>query len=268
MKEKVIDLVKGLLEEGKIQGFLGLRETVAGICPHLFTKAEELAELSLGDRKATADARYPLDQTLVFLNRKYPEATFGVLVRGCDERGLTELHKWKQLDRERVVPVGIACTAELAEACACAKPYPDALVAGDKVDGVAQSAEVAGYNELPLAERFKVWMEHFDRCVKCYGCRNVCPMCFCKECSLEETTLVAKGKLPTENPVFHLTRAVHMAGRCIDCGLCEEACPADIPLRALYKKVADIVAGMSGYRPGFDPDRKSPFSLLQTSKDE
>ncbi|EFK96527.1 protein containing 4Fe-4S binding domain, partial [sediment metagenome] len=60
-------------------------------------------------------------------------------------------------------------------------------------------------------------------------------------------------------------RAVHMAGRCIDCGLCEQACPADIPLRALYKKVADILATETGYRPGFQPDQKSPLNIIETS---
>jgi len=97
--------------------------------------------------------------------------------------------------------------------------------------------------------------------VKCYGCRNVCPMCFCNECSLEEDELVETGVLPTENPIFHLTRAVHMIGRCIDCGLCEETCPADIPLRTLYKKVAEIVAEQTGFRPGVDPEEKCPFNI-------
>ena len=69
------------------------------------------------------------------------------------------------------------------------------------------------------------------------------------------------GKIPPENPIFHLTRAVHMAGRCIDCGLCEEACPADIPLRTLYKKVANIIADHYSYRPGYD-EEKSPLNIL------
>ena len=49
-----------------------------------------------------------------------------------------------------------------------------------------------------------------------------------------------------------------MAGRCIDCGLCEEACPVDIPLRLLYRKVNQIVAD---YRPGSGPEQ-SPLSVL------
>ncbi len=32
---------------------------------------------------------------------------------------------------------------------------------------------------------------------------------------------------PPEIPIFHLIKAFHMAERCSDCGLCEEACPED-----------------------------------------
>lgn len=261
MKQKVIDRVKELLEAGKIQGFVGLRESRGHVSPYVFTKAEELAELSLGDHEKSGDARYPLNKVLIRLARSYPDATFAVLVRGCDERGLIELFKWNQLARERVISVGITCPPDLAEACSCTRPYPEEPVAGDKGNGVAQSPALENIQAMATQDRFRFWMDHFDRCVKCYGCRNVCPMCFCNECSLEEDELVETGVLPTENPIFHLTRAVHMIGRCIDCGLCEETCPADIPLRTLYKKVAEIVAEQTGFRPGVDPEEKCPFNI-------
>lgn len=262
MKDQVIERIRELLEQGKIQGFLGLRDHSGHIQPHLFTKADELSDMNLGDKNKAGDARYPLNMMLVHLARAYPESTFAVLTRGCDERGLVELFKWNQLQEDKVIPLGIACPAELAQECACRKPYPDQCVAGEKVDGVQQSEQLTQIDAQNLDERFDFWMGAFDRCVKCYGCRNVCPMCFCKECSLEEDELIQTGKLPTENPIFHLTRAVHMIGRCIDCGLCEEACPADIPLRTLYKKVADIVASETGFRTGDSRDEKCPYNVF------
>jgi len=265
MKEKVIEKIKELLEAGRIQGFLGLREQDGHIFPHLFTKAEELTELSLGDKNKPGDSRYPLNKVLIRLSKSCPDATFGVLVRGCDERSLIELIKWSQLVKEKVIPVGIACPPELAEACSCRKPYPDECVAGEKTEGSAGNPDVEKIDALPTQERFQYWMSQFDKCVKCYGCRNICPMCFCNECSLDEAELVQKAVLPTEIPIFHLTRAVHMVGRCIDCGLCEEACPADIPLRTLYKKVAEIIAADTGYRPGENPDEKCPFNVYGVS---
>jgi Fe-S oxidoreductase len=58
-----------------------------------------------------------------------------------------------------------------------------------------------------------------------------------------------------------------MAGRCVDCGLCEEACPMGIPLRALYRKVGRVVEDNFDYRPGRSPEEKSPLAVLGTEKD-
>ena len=104
-------------------------------------------------------------------------------------------------------------------------------------------------------------MYEFSKCVKCYGCRNICPVCFCAECSLEHPDLVKPGGLPPEVPIFHMIRAVHMAGRCIDCGLCEDACPAEIPLRLLYREVNEVVSDVFDYQPGQGME-KSPFTMI------
>ena len=86
-----------------------------------------------------------------------------------------------------------------------------------------------------------------ERCMKCYGCRNICPVCYCSECTLEENAFIPRGELPPANPNFLLTRAIHMVDFCIYCGLCEEACPADIPLTTLYKMVANLVDDQQDY---------------------
>lgn len=244
MLEQVKNRVGELLASGKIAGFVGLRRQHGQTGPHLFGKPEELGDLVAGDG---AD-RYPLNKLLLRLAKRYPDDSFGVLVRGCDERGLKTLFALNQLDPEKVVPVGIVCPSELAEACECPHPWPDEWE-GEKAGSVSRKS-VSLVDSLETRERFAYWMDHFSRCVKCYGCRDVCPMCFCRDCSLQDNELIRIGGLPPEYPVFHLVRAVHMAGRCVNCGLCGEACPADIPLGTLYKKVADIVEKEFGIRPG------------------
>jgi ferredoxin len=261
MSQKIREYVQGLLAEGKIKGFVGLREECGHIMPHLFCDPRDLEHMSLGDGDGPGDARYPLNQLLIKVAAAYPGDTFAVLVRGCDERGLRELFKWEQLNEERVIPVGLGCPDELAKACECEKPFPDCLIDGPQGER-ADSQKVARIDGMDLEGRLAFWLAEFDRCIKCFGCRNVCPMCFCNECSLEEESLVGTGEIPPDNPAFHLTRAVHMVGRCIDCGLCEEACPGDIPLRTLYKKVAEIVREELGYRTGYTVEEKSPFNII------
>jgi formate dehydrogenase subunit beta len=262
MSTKIKEAVKDLLAKEKIKGFLGLREENGNIMPHLFCNLPELEFLSLGDKAKPGDARYPLNQIMIQLAMAYPQETFAVLVRGCDERGLKELFKWKQLNEDKVIPIGLGCPDDLAKACECEKPFPDCLIDGPKGEK-AESKKVARINAMDLDARLRYWGTEFDRCIKCFGCRNVCPMCFCNECSLEEDKLVGTGEVPPANPTFHLARAIHMVGRCIDCGLCEEACPGDIPLRTLYKKVAEIVEKEFGYKTGFSVEDKSPFHIIE-----
>jgi len=266
----MIDIVKqnieALFKEKKIAGFLGLIEQNGQIAPHLFKQGENLEGFSLGDRNLAGDARYPLNKILITIARQYPEDVLGVLVRGCDERGLNSLFRLNQLDADHVVTIGIACPKELALACECKKPFPDAIVAGEKVDAAdsvkAGNKTMAAMDGLDLDKRFSFWTDQFSKCVKCYGCRDICPMCFCKECSLECEDLISKGDLPVDIPVFHLTRAMHMADRCVDCGLCDEACPVDIPLRLLYKKTAKIMDIQFGFTSGINKNERSPLSMM------
>jgi formate dehydrogenase subunit beta len=264
MIEQVKENVKSLLASGKIVGFLGLRNDDGVVTPYLFQKEEELDNvLSVGDLDTPGAARYPMAKlALHLIQNSNDDSVYGVLVRGCDERALNELKRWNQFgSSDRLVKVGIACPEELAKKHECRKPFPDEFVAGEKV-APESNATVREVLEKDLAGRLAYWTAEFDRCIKCYGCRDICPVCFCNVCTLEDDALIKTGDLPPENPMFHLTRAVHMAGRCIDCNLCTEVCPAHIPLRTLYKRVAEIITDEFGYVTGEPGEGKSPLNIL------
>jgi formate dehydrogenase (coenzyme F420) beta subunit len=263
MIEQVKEHVRALLSDGRISAFVGLKDQAGNILPFVYQTVEDLDQgFSLGDRESPGDSRYPLARIAVNAMAAEPDAVVGVLLRGCDDRALNELLRWNQAkSRESIVRVGIACPSELAQTHECRKPFPEDVIAGDKSEPVA-NATVAEVDGMDLLTRLDYWKREFDRCIKCYGCRDVCPVCFCNVCTLEEDALIRTGDLPPENPMFHLTRAAHMAGRCIDCNLCTEVCPADIPLRTLYKKVAEIVKEEFGYLTGEPGEGKSPLNLL------
>lgn len=261
----MIDAIKArakeLLDSGEVKGFLALAVKNGHIAPHLYQRGDDMENLSLGDWKTAGDARYPLTKYLTTIHKAYPEEKFAILVRGCDDRALTTLYTWNQLRPDKVVTVGIACPQQLADACECAEPFPREITAGEAAAG-REFASVAAVDGLILEDRFSFWMNEFVKCIKCYGCSNVCPMCFCNDCSLKCDELVKSGELPPEIPVFHHTRAMHMVGRCIDCGLCEEACPSTIPLRTLYKKVNSVLADSFDYHTGKERGKRSPLNII------
>ncbi|MFI5330944.1 MAG: 4Fe-4S binding protein, partial [Desulfobaccales bacterium] len=156
------------------------------------------------------------------------------------------------------------CPSKLKKHADCSTLEPRTYGAVKLELGIDNNMSVARLEEFEEGTRLDKWMYEFQKCLKCYGCRDICPVCFCKECSLEHGDLVETGGVPPEVPLFHLIRAVHMAGRCIDCGLCEDACPVDIPLRLLYRKSNEIVKDLFGYETGLSQEQP-PFSLLGES---
>ena len=248
--------IREMIESGRVDGFFAYRELNGTMFPVLIDR-DNLNQLQTWK---PFDTRYPITKLLLAQHRANPDKTYGVLARGCEERSLGVFFAWNQIPRDRVVVLGQACSKELAAHCECWKPFPDQLDYGEPAAAVEKSKRLEDLDAMDAEQRLNWWLGHFNRCIKCYGCRDVCPVCFCTECSLEHQELIQGGMLPPDTS-FHLVRAVHMGGRCIDCGLCEELCPSRIPLRALYKEVNRLVEELYDYKPGTG-DQRGPFTIL------
>jgi ferredoxin len=107
-------------------------------------------------------------------------------------------------------------------------------------------------------------------------------MCYCPECVVDSTSFVIAAETTAEekadrvrwcdrsatgaeSAMYHLTRAIHLAGRCVDCGECERVCPVNIPLRLLNTKLEMEAFEMFEYQAGRDV---AQASLLSSFRDE
>lgn len=68
-----------------------------------------------------------------------------------------------------------------------------------------------------------------------------------------------------DNLIFQITRNIHVAGRCTDCGECERACPVNIPLRSLAREMCDIVDGLFHYKAGMDKEAPPLLACYEAS---
>lgn len=258
MIDKLRSCMEGNLEH--LDGVVALRMTEQGTAPYLYIKGDTLSQL-------VTEPRYPVSEIVSRLQKRFKESNIGIVARGCDTRALVEMVKRNQIDADRLHIIGIACSSEQAASCHCAEPYPKidawphAEIIGEPVPGAPPNPMVAEYEKMPREERWAFWKLQFTKCIKCYGCRDICPVCFCDACALEDPLWVEPGLLVPDFPMYHLIKAMHMTTRCVACRQCETACPAGIPLTVLYDLIREDVAELIEYIPGADIDSGPPLSL-------
>ncbi len=116
-------------------------------------------------------------------------------------------------------------------------------------------------------------------CVRCHNCMTVCPLCYCKTCLFKSSIFdhdpvqymnwaQRKGayRLPADTMLFHLTRLNHMVLSCIGCGVCTDACPADLPVGQVFRAVGMDLQATFEYEPGKSVD--DPLPLITFREDE
>ncbi len=104
-----------------------------------------------------------------------------------------------------------------------------------------------------------------SRCIRCYACRNSCPLCYCPTCFVDESRpqWVGKSIDPTDTMTFHFLRAYHCAGRCTDCGACERVCPMNISMRQFTKKLNKDAEELFSWEAGLDSEERPPLDVYR-----
>ncbi len=119
----------------------------------------------------------------------------------------------------------------------------------------------------------------FSACIRCHNCMTVCPICYCKTCVfkshvfdhdpmkyLEWSQQKGAQRMPPDTMLFHLTRQNHMALSCVGCGMCTDACPAELPVGLVFRAVAERLQQTFDYLPGRNVEE--PLPLVTFKADE
>jgi formate dehydrogenase (coenzyme F420) beta subunit len=156
----------------------------------------------------------------------------------------------------------------------CEHPNPviyDELITdpvSPRVVSKAADKDIDALEAKSLEERLAFWQAELGKCMRCYACRNACPLCVCQDkCIAEsrEPRWLPQYMHMSEKYLFHFIHALHLAGRCTGCGECERACPMEIPVTLIKEKLNQITREILVYEAGLDPEAVPPLLTYDPS---
>lgn len=275
--EAIRSLAKELLETNKVSAVIGYAEgSIPGKVQPLIAKTADKTDKLIFNE-------YCVNNLSIYLTPKYKlinDKPVAIISKGCDTASIIGLIQENQIKREDVFIIGIPCNgvkihgsdkfANKCTTCEVNTPLIYDTLIGDKIDNKNLSSEeknarLKELENMTHAERWDFWQKEFERCVKCYACRQACPLCYCERCIVDKSQpyWVDTSAHPSGNFNWHFIRAFHLAGRCIGCDECERACHQNIPLSLLNQKMRKEIEELYGYKSGIDSELKPPIATYK-----
>lgn len=260
------EIAAELLNSKKVDVIIGYKSEGGTRTKPVFINTPEEASLLVLNN-------YSLNNLAVYLTKKEikDKGKIGIIAKGCDIRAIIQLINENQINRDKVFIITANCDgvvkdfgnemnddniANKCKACSLRNPELYDILIDSSSDRVFPESniltEIEKIDSMSPEERLTFWNEEFSKCIRCYACRQVCPLCYCEKCVADKSIPDWIESSPTERANFswNLIRAFHQSGRCIGCGECDRVCPVDIPLSLINAKMAMITMKEFGYLSG------------------
>jgi ferredoxin len=247
-----------LLTDKKVHVIIGYGRLETGDVGAIFVTSPHQTDRLLWNEQCA-------DNLTVYLTRKEIKKLGkpGIVVKGCDAKTLAVLESENQIDRDNLVVIGVTCSGtqmrgkpqEKCLACDVGQPPHCDRVIGDPPPTETTAdryAKLIPFSAMSTDQRLEYWKEEFTRCVKCYACRQNCPLCYCDVCVADKNqpTRIDPSATLKGNFGWNILRAFHLAGRCVGCSACTNACPAGIDLDLLNLTLAKAAEDHFQFRSG------------------
>ncbi len=261
LQNELKTIAAGLLKENTVQLIIGYAEGSNGKVRPLFARKEEEVSKLVFDKRCTFNlAVYLYKKEIAGIGKPAIVANINTL------RSILRLASENQIKEGDLIAITENAASEIIvlKDLQMIENYLNEQSVGltekDK-------AMIEKLDAMTPAERWTFWQNELAKCVKCYACRQACPLCYCSTCTVENNqpqwVPVASTKLG--NLEWHIMRTMHLAGRCTTCGQCASACPMDIPLHLLPIRLSEEIRNIYGTVSGMS---KSENCAMSTYKPE
>ena len=267
---------KELLSLGEVGCVVGYEQSPRGRVRPAFVYDKDAADRLVWGADCHHNLSVYLREMTLSPRREVSRTRVAIVAKPCDVRALNVLIHEEQIARDQVFVIGVTCAGmqqgkgiqEHCERCRDrVPPFYDALVGEPPTVEIKNETweDVCELEGMSPAERLLFWTREFDRCIRCYACRQACPACYCSECLIEQLDphWVSIAHRVPEKAFFHVMRAYHLAGRCVQCHACDHACPMHIPLSLLNRKLAKDVDAFFSYAAGRDAETPPPLATFR-----
>lgn len=262
--ENVRKKAKELLESKSVNVIIGYGEGSDNLTRPVFIRKPELTSQLIYDERCV--------QNLAFFLMKHEVKHMGkagIIAPLTVMRSILQVTSECQLKEENIVVLGVDEKANLIEF----NNFSDVekYISSASLDLPAKEKDVIEKIEaMPAEERWAFWTKELTKCIKCYACRAACPMCYCIRCQVEvnQPQWIIPEATPMGNLEWHLMRAMHLAGRCVNCGECARACPLDIPINLLTYRTVNTVKDKFGAMAGTSHSMESVLSSFKVDDKE
>ena len=297
------EIAKRLLETCAVEMVIGFRKGTVPMMnePHVIRNAKDTRDLVwdsncginlanyLTDRKEKigiiakgCDSRNIVTHILENKIKREQLVIIGVPCKGMiDKRNITRMFSGDILevleDNDRILIRGDGFDARLDKAdvlqenCAmCMHRNPviyDELAAElvEEQEDIDRYEDVRNLEAMTTEEKWAYFDDLLKECIRCYACKNACPLCYCPTCFVDESNpqWVGKSQDAIDVRTFHFLRAFHCAGRCTDCGACQRACPVGINMRVFTRKLEKDCLDLFDWEAGMSLESRPPLDVYR-----
>ncbi len=260
----LMKIVSQLLSDKTIDVFIGYEEGTAHRIRPSFVRTPEHAEKLIYNSLCTQNlAGYLLKLEVKKLGKP------GILANVSALRSIMQLASEFQIKDGEVLALFPKSDGTFAEFhdFASIEVFLETTEIGIKSD---EQEMIATLEAMSVKQRWAFWNKEFEKCIKCYACRAACPMCYCHRCTTDvnQPQWIPVASHELGNLDYHLMRAMHLAGRCVNCGECASACPMDIPLNLLTYQLIQPIQETFGATAGMKADAVYALSTYKPDDKE